>query len=287
MAYNYNIREFKPDNQLKLSKKVRALNKLSEKLGKDVECILDDYSKINYSIGIQDSLNCIINGCMREVNRQYMYFINSYLKMSGVYKSAEIVSIFSELVELSYYKNLDGLSAESKILIEKLNGLPFAAKSLFLYMVDVVRIEQINEFHIEERRQIPLYSDKGVFPLLEHIYLEENSLLTELGYSMGLSLQDIEIAWFTAHYLVSMTSKGDSLVFWRLFILCLKVRGKNISLSHFEILRGIFFGCGAEIDILEYSDGLDTEIYNVETIKRKQTDARNVLLTQLKMTNNA
>jgi hypothetical protein len=65
----------------------------------------------------------------------------------------------------------------------------------------------------------------------------------------------------------------------------LKVKGKNISLSHFEILRGIFFGCGAEIDILEYSDNLDTEIYNVETIKRKQTDARNVLLTQLK--NNA
>ena len=277
MTYNYNIREFKPDNQLKLSKKVRALNKLSEKLGKDVECILDDYSKINYSIGVEDSLNRIINGCMREVNRQYMYFINCYLKMSGVYKSAEIVSILSELVELSYYKNLDGLSAESKILIEKLNGLPFAAKSLFLYMVDVVRID--NEFHIEERRQIPLYSDKGAFPLLEHIYLEENSLLTELGYSMGLSLQDIEIAWFTAHCLSSEH-------FWRLLILCLKVRGKNISLSHFEILRGIFFGCGAEIDILEYSDGLDTEIYNVETIKRKQTDARNVLLTQLKMTNN-
>ena len=287
MAYNYNIREFKPAKQLKLSKKVRALNKLSEKLGKDVECILDDYSKINYSIGEQDSLNHIINGCMREVNRQYMYFINCYLKMSDVYKSAEIVSIFSELVELSYYKSLDGLSTESKTLIEKLNGLPFAAKSLFLYMVDVVRIEQINEFHIEERRQIPLYSDKGVFPLLEHIYLEENSLLTELGYSMGLSLQDIEIAWFTAQYLVSMTSKGDSLVFWRLLILCLKVRGKNISLSHFEILRGIFFGCGAEIDILEYSDGLDAEIYNVETIKRKQTDARNALLTALKMTNNA
>lgn len=285
MAYNYNIREFKPDKELKLSKKVKALNKLSEKLGKDVECILDDYSNINYSIGEQDSLNRIINGCMREVNRQYMYFINSYLKMSDVYKSAEIVSIFSELVELSYYKSLDGLSAESKTLIEKLNGLPFAAKSLFLYMVDVVRIEQINELHIEERRQIPLYSDKGVFPLLEHIYLEENSLLTELGYSMGLSLQDIEIAWFMAHYLVSMTSKGDSLVFWRLLILCLKVRGKNISLSHFEILRGIFFGCGSEIDILEYSDDLDAEIYNIETIKRKQTDARNVLLTTLK--NNA
>ena len=278
MAYNYNIREFKPDSQLKLSKKVKALNKLIEKLGKDVACILDEYSKINYSIGVQDSLNRIINGCMREVNRQYMYFINCYLKMSGVYKSAEIVSIFSELVELSYYKNLDGLSTESKTLIDKLNGLPFAAKSLFLYMVDVVRIEQINEFHIEERRQIPLYSDKGVFPLLEHIYLEENSLLTELGYSIGLSLQDIEIVWFTAHCL-------SSELFWRLFILCLKVRGKNISLSHFEILRGIFFGCGSEIDILEYSDNLDTEIYNVETIKRKQTDARNVLLTTLK--NNA
>ena len=279
MTYNYNIREFKPDNQLKLSKKVRALNKLSEKLGKDVECILDDYSKINYSIGVEDSLNRIINGCMCEVNRQYMYFINCYLKLSGVYKSAEIVSIFSELVELSYYKNLDGLSAESKILIEKLNGLSFAAKSLFLYMVDVVRIEQINEFHIEERRQIPLYSDKGAFPLLEHIYLEENSLLTELGYSMGLSLQDIEIAWFTAHCL-------SSAYFWRLLILCLKVRGKNISLSHFEILRGIFFGWGNEIDILEYSDGLDAEIYNVETIKRKQIDARNGLLTALKMPNN-
>ena len=93
MAYKYPIKVYSPSRVIivpELVKKVKKFNKVSEKLGKDVEEILDAYSKINFSIEETDNdLNKILERCMSEVERHYMFFINRYSHMKYFYKEKE------------------------------------------------------------------------------------------------------------------------------------------------------------------------------------------------------
>ena len=296
MAYKYPIKVYSPSRVIivpELVKKVKKFNKVSEKLGKDVEEILDAYSKINFSIEETDNdLNKILERCMSEVERHYMFFINRYSHMKYFYKEKEIVSVFSELIELSYYNKMDGLSQMSQILIDKLNALLPVTKGLFLYMVDLVRITPISEYDMDKRRKLSIYSDRSLLTLIEHIYLDDSALLEELRYgSIGLlSEERIEIAWFTAYYLKHITLNDDSLFFWRLFIIALNMDAlkkykTNLSVAHFAAVNALFFRASQNIDVLEYlgiDDIEDKEIYNVEVIKRKQKEVMDELVKALK-----
>ena len=275
----------KSTNKFKLNRKINTFNKLSEKMGKDVEAILNNFSGVHFTVDVNDkNLNKVLRKCKNEVNKHYMFFINRYTFMYQTYKLKEIFSIFTELIELNSYRFLDlsGLSVESQNLLDKYNDLPLFSKTLFLYMVDVARIEEVNEVNMDKRYQITLYSDKTILPLIDTLFLERAELLKPFSYHSILRTQDKELAWFTAYYLTCERDRDDS-IFWQLFVISLSDK-KEVDKDYFNLFRAFLFvdyNWGYLEDIFEYTN-INNEIYNSEVIKRKQMECSSALLEKLK-----
>ena len=142
----------------------------------------------------------------------------------------------------------DTLSSESQKLLLQYNDISIGQKGILLYVLDKVRLQTLKKVSPQKRKQLKLYSNMGIVPLIDSMFFTTSAW--EARYRSSFykkDLKGIEVSWLTTYYIMNEKVDGNkvyirrnnALVSWKYFLNCLKIYIPDIQKEELYNFKGL------------------------------------------------
>lgn len=265
-------------NRKQILKNGERFNNLVNRYNDDTKQLLDCIIRVSpMTPNDTTNLENILKKYTFETEEKYKEIMNNFITICNKNNNTDLVKIVEGLSEFSNLTNFnpincgisatkmgigvcgllahkletclnDTLSSESQKLLLQYNDISIGQKGILLYVLDKVRLQTLKKVSPQKRKQLKLYSNMGIVPLIDSMFFTTSAW--EARYRSSFykkDLKGIEVSWLTTYYIMNEKVDGNkvyirrnnALVSWKYFLNCLKIYIPDIQKEELYNFKGL------------------------------------------------